>query len=86
MLHVCDGVEIEPALQDIKGEEMNRGTSTAPDAQLDIAARGFWERQRSAFFVVRIFHPNSDSYRGMDPNQIYSQHDTEKKCQYASRI
>ena len=49
-------------------------------------ARGFWERQRSAFFDVRICHPNADSYRVMDPNQIYRQHETEKKRQYAGRI
>ena len=35
---------------------------------------------------MRICHPNADSYRDMDPNQIYRQHETEKKRQYASRI
>ena len=47
---LCNGVEIEPILQDITGEELNRGANTAPDAQQDIVARGFWEKQRSAFF------------------------------------
>ena len=57
MLHmVCNGVEIKPVLQDIKGEELNRGANTASDARLDIVERGFWERQRSAFFDVRICH------------------------------
>ena len=83
---VCNGVETEPVLQDITGEELNRGANTAPDARLDIVARGFWERQRSAFFDVRICHPNADSYRDMDLNQIYRQHETEKKRQYASRV
>ena len=82
---VCNGVEVEPVLQDITGEELNRGANTAPDARLDIVARGFWERQRSAFFAVRICHPNADSNGDMDPNQIYRQHETEKKRQYASR-
>ena len=68
---VCNGVEIEPVLQDITGEELNRGVNTALDARLDIVARGFWERQRSAFFDVRICHPNTDSYGDMDLNQIY---------------
>ena len=40
---VCNGVETEPILQDITGEELNRGAITAPDARLDIVARGFWE-------------------------------------------
>ena len=38
---VCNGVETEPVLQDITGGELNRGASTAPDARLDIVARGF---------------------------------------------
>ena len=29
---VCNGVEIEPALQDITGEELNGGVNTALDA------------------------------------------------------
>ena len=64
---VCNGIETEPVLQDITGEELNRGA--APDARLDIVARGFWERQRSAFFDVRIYHTNADSYRDMDLNR-----------------
>ena len=35
-------------------EELNRGANTAPDARLDIVARGIWERQRLAFLDVRI--------------------------------
>ena len=31
------------------------------DASLDIHARGFWQRQRFAFFDVRVCHPNADS-------------------------
>ena len=88
MLHMvcCNGVEIEPVSQETTGEELNRGANTAPDTRLDIVARGFWERQRSAFFDVRICHPNADSYWDMDPYQIYRQHETEKKRQYSSRI
>ena len=47
---VCSDVEIEPVLQDISGEQLGRGSNRAPDARLDIHARGFWENQRSAFF------------------------------------
>ena len=83
---VCNGVEIEPVSQDITGEELNRGANTTPDVRLDLVARGFWERQRLAFFDVRICHPTADSYRDMDLKQIYRQHETEKKRQYANRI
>ena len=83
---VCNCVETEPVLQDLTGEELNRGANTAPDARLDIIARGFWERQRSAFFNVRVCHPNADSYRDLDPDQIFRQYETEKKHQYASCV
>ena len=42
MLHmVCTDVETEPVLQEITGEELNRGTNKAPVARLDVHARGF---------------------------------------------
>ena len=71
---VCSDVEIEPVLQDIIGERLNRGANKAPDARLDIHARGFWEPQRSAFFDVRVCHPNAESYKALEPQQIYILH------------
>ena len=68
------------------GEELNRGANTTLDAWLDIVAWGFWERQRSPFFNVRVCHLNADSYRDLDPDQIFRQHKTEKKCQYTSWV
>ena len=38
---VCNDVEIEPVLQEITGETLNRGANIAPDARLDISGRGF---------------------------------------------
>ena len=70
---VCSDVEIEPVLQDISGEHLNRGSNKAQDARLDIHARGFWERHRSAFFDVRVCHPNAVSYRDLElQNLLYS--------------
>ena len=43
---VCKDVQVEPVLQQVTGETQNRGANRAPDARLDIRARGFWERQR----------------------------------------
>ena len=57
-----------------------------PDARLDIHARGFGEREKSAFFDVRVCHPNADSYRDLTPKQIYKKHENEKKRQYAERV
>ena len=45
-----------------------------------------WERQRSALFDVRVFHPNADSYRDLTPKQIYMKHENEKKRQYEEGV
>ena len=57
---VCSDVEIEPILQDISGEQLGKGSNRAPDARLDIHARGFWENQRSA--LIRIGNWSSNRY------------------------
>ena len=68
------------------GEVLPRGANRAPDTSLDIHARGFWERQRSAFFDVSVCHPNTDSYADLNPQQIYWQHENQKKRMYAHRV
>ena len=83
---VCYDVQVEPALQPITGEDLARGTNQAPDARLDVHCRGFWERQRAAFFDIRVCHPNADSYRDLSPKQIYRIHENEKKRKYNSRV
>ena len=83
---VCSDVDIEPVLQDISGEHLNRGSNKTPDAMLDIHARGFWERHRSGFFDVRVCHPNATSYRDLEPQQIYRIHENEKKCLYSRGV
>ena len=77
---VCNDVEIEPVLQELTGESLPSGANRAPDAHLDIHARGFWER--SVFFDVRVCHPDADSYRDLDLKQIYKQHENDKKRLY----
>ena len=79
-------LQVEPALQPITGEELARGTNQAPDARLDVHCRGFWERQRAAFFDIRVCHTNADSYRDLSPKQIYRIHENEKKRKYNSRV
>ena len=79
-------MQVQPALQPITGEELARGTNQAPDARLDVHCRGFWERQRAAFFDIRVCHPNADSYRDVISKQIYRIHENEKKRKYNSRV
>ncbi|PFX29938.1 hypothetical protein AWC38_SpisGene5265 [Stylophora pistillata] len=71
---VCKDVEIEPPLH------------TSQDTRLDVLARGFWERQKSAYFDVRVFHPYADSYREKTSEQVFKQHENEKKRKYACRV
>ena len=82
---VCNDVE-EPVLQEVTTEALNQGANKASDTRLDIHPPGFWARQRSAFFDVRVCHPNADSYRDLTPNQIYQKYEKEKKRQYAERV
>ena len=83
---VCTHVEVEPVLQEVMGEVLLRGANKAPDARLDIRARGFWTREQSAFFDVRACHPNADSYKNLTPEQIYKLHENDNKRLYSSRV
>ena len=83
---VCSDVETEPVLLEISGEQLRRGSNKAQDARLDTHARGFWEQRRLAFFDVRVCHPNAESYKDLEPQQIYRTHENEKKRLYSRRV
>ena len=83
---VCNDVEIEPVLQEVRGEILNAGSNRSQDGRLDVHARGFWERQRSAFFDIRVCHPNAESYKDLNPKEIYRMHENEKKRMYNQRV
>ena len=73
---VCNDVQIEPVLQEVNGEALNSESNKSADARLDVHARGFWKKQRSAFFDVRICCPNAaESYIDLTAKQIYRMHD-----------
>ena len=83
---LCNDPELEPVLQEVTGETLNHGANKVPNARVDIHARGFWERQISAFFDFRMCHPNADSYKDLTSKQIYKKHENEKKRQYAEIV
>ena len=83
---VSNNVEIEPILQDISGEQLGRASNRAQDARLDIHARGFWGNQQSAFFDRRVFYPNADSDKDLELQQIYRNHENEKKRLYSRKV
>ena len=52
---------------------------------LDAHDRGFWDRQGSAFFDVKVFHANADFYKDLTIQQLYRKHEDEKRL-YANRV
>ena len=82
---LCNDVEVETVLQEVTGETLNHAANKARDARLDIHARGFWERQRSAFSTfgcVTLMQTLTD----LTPKQIYKKYENEKKRQYTERV
>ena len=74
---VCNDVEIEPQLQDVTGEQLSSGSNLAKEARL---------LHQSAFFDMRVCHPNAESYKQLEPKHIYRLHGNEKKRSYARRV
>lgn len=52
---------------------------------MDVHARGFRDRQGSAFFDM-VFHPNAESYKDLTIQQLYRKHEDEKKRLYANMV
>ena len=50
---VCNDVEIEPPLQPLKNEHLERGSTNTDSARLDVRARGFCRRGQNAFIDVK---------------------------------
>ena len=73
---VCNDVEVEPKLQPVQNDE----------ARLDIRARGFWRPGQSAYFDVRLTNVNSKSQIKTPINNIYKNHENEKKRKYNERV
>jgi len=79
-------IQCHNELRDLEADMLSIQANRALDARLDIHARGLWERQRSAFFDVRVCHPYADSYRDLDLKQIYKQHENDKKRLHTQRV
>ena len=56
------------------------------DARADIYARGFWGQRQSAFFDIRVFHPNAQSYRNASIPSVYRRHEQQKKRKYGDCV
>ena len=82
---VCKDVKVEPELLPI-GSSSTRSTNLAEKARLDVSAIGVWSPMERTFLDVRVMHPNSPSYADKTPDQLYLQHEREKKRTYNDRI
>ena len=84
MKEVFRDVQTEPPLA---GESLHPRTAISEDdARADIRVNGFWSRQQSAFFDVRICYPQAPSYRGRNLKDLLRQFENEKKRKYNDRI
>ena len=82
---VCKDIKIEPELMPL-GNSVTQSSNTAEKARLDVSAVGIWNSMERTFIDIRVMHPNSPSYMDTTPDQLYSQHEREKKRMYNDRI
>ena len=88
LTEVCHDVCVEPPLQTLSGEHLPHATANRENnARLDVKARGFWGTpHQCAFFDVRVFNPNSESYRDLEMATCYRRHEGEKRRSYENRV
>ena len=84
---VYNDVGVEPELEELDSEEMERKTANVTDeARSDVRVRGFWSNRRNAFFDFRVFYPFASSHYGRSLAAIYKSNSLEKKRQYQERV
>ena len=87
MKEICYDVWTEPQLQPVANPEFNRRTTSSEDqARLDISAKGLNGRHARTFFDIRITHPGAASNKDKSLEQLYRQHEEQKKNLYNERI
>ena len=84
---VCTNVEVEPQLQPLANERFSlRSAVTSPEARLDFKAGGFWSREVTAFFDVRVTHVSSKCKQGKATSALFKEQEEEKKRKYQKRL
>ena len=80
-------VEVEPQLQPLDNERFNlRCAVTSPEARRDLKAGGFWSREITVSFDVRVTHVNSKSNQGKATPTIFKEQEEEKKRKCQQRV
>ena len=71
MNEILNDMKIEPRLQPITGEQMRYRTATSEDkTMLCFKVRGFWRRNKAAFFDINVTHVNVASYKNLSQEQM----------------
>ena len=78
--------KIEPPLEHLSGENLPKNSNKSEEAKLDISIRGFWKKEQSAFFDVRVFHPFAPLYRNQKQDNTFAGNEREKKRAYSQRV
>ena len=76
---VCNDVEIEPPLQPLTNEHLERGSINTDSVRLDVRARGFWRRGQNAFMDVRVTNPGAATQTQTSIEKILEKHEREKR-------
>ena len=56
------------------------------EARLGVSCVGVFSPLDRTYLDVRIFHAGAPSYRSKTPNQLYAEHERQKKREYNARI
>ena len=55
-------------------------------ARLDVSGVGVWGPYEKTFLDIRVMHPNSPSYMNKSVEQVYTEHENQKKNKYLERV
>ena len=87
MREVCHDVKIEPDLIPIENELNTSGSGNKKErARLDVSGVGVWGPYEKTFLDIRVMHPNSPSYMNKSVEQVYTDHENQKKNKYLERV
>ena len=87
MKEVCHDVKVEPNLIPIdRGQDLtNYRFSREGNERLDVSGRGVWSPFDCTFVDIEVTHPNCQSNRNLPLQQIFRQHEREKKKRSTSK-
>ena len=63
-------------------QQAQQGNNQLPELRGDVAVRGFWARNTTAIFDVRITDTDARTYNGADPAVVPARHEKWKKAKY----